>query len=170
MSHQGPLLGYVDLHCYTLYLVSQVIAQVPKQIYHLSNDILFDKRPIPPISTTTSSPSLRSACGFMNTPTPPGVPVMMSDPRCNVWPWLQKAMSFRTSKQRSEVLLSCLTCPLTVVLSSCASAAPNSLDATIQGPSGAYLSNDLLNDHCGTGPALPASFCQSRAETSFPTV
>lgn len=126
--------------------------------------------PMPPISTSTTSPLFRKFGGFMNKPTPPGVPVMISDPLCSVCPWLQKAINFLTLKHRSSVLPLCLTSPLTIVLRDRLSASPSRWRATKQGPRGAYLSNDLLNVHCGTGPAFPGSLCQSRVETSLPAV
>ena len=95
---------------------------------------------------------------------------MISDPFCSVWPWLQYATSFRTPKHRSDVLPFCLTSPFTIVFSPCLSASPRMCVATRAGPRGAYLSKDLLKDHWGTGPALSVSRCQSRAETSLPTV
>lgn len=44
------------------------------------NSIVFLNLPIPPISTSTTSPFLRNVGGLMNNPTPPGVPVIINDP------------------------------------------------------------------------------------------
>ena len=59
-----------DLHCVLCYM----------------NLMVFLNLPIPLISTSTTSPSLRNVGGFMNKPTPPGVPVMIKDPFWSVCP------------------------------------------------------------------------------------
>ena len=45
-----------------------------------SNTIRLRTFPIRSISTQTTSPFFRNSSGFMNNPTPPGVPVMIKDP------------------------------------------------------------------------------------------
>lgn len=54
--------------------------------YYFSNTIRFVNFPIFSISTSTTSPSFKNTGGFMNKPTPPGVPVITSVPRWSVCP------------------------------------------------------------------------------------
>ena len=51
---------------------------------HHSYLMVFVNVPIPPISTSTTSPSFKNVGGVINNPTPPGVPVMINEPRCRV--------------------------------------------------------------------------------------
>lgn len=83
----------------------------------------------------------------MKSPTPPGVPVIIHDPFCRVWPWLQKATRRRTENYRSEVLLLWRTSPFTIVSKDRSLASPATAGLTRHGPSGVYWSNDLLNDY-----------------------
>jgi hypothetical protein len=111
--------------CWANVEVYQVYVTVPQRknvvfgstIY--SKTIVFLNVPIPLISTSTWSPCFKKDGGFMNNPTPPGVPVMntvlhrvsgaeemgisSTYPFSRVWPWLQNAINFLTPKHKSEI-------------------------------------------------------------------
>ena len=70
----------------------------------------FESRPMPSISTTTSSPAFRKMGGLRAKPTPCGVPVLITSPGSSVIPREMKAMSSRTLKIILSVLESCNVC------------------------------------------------------------
>lgn len=133
-----------------------------------SKDILFCKRPIFSISTSTTSPSFRKAGGFMNAATPLGVPVMMTVPFRKVVALLKCRMIWGTLKIRSSVLDSCLiSVPLTVVFSLRLCGSVRTSGETITGPIGANLSKPFADPCC-----IPdrSGICQYREDTSLPAV
>ena len=68
---------------------------------------------MPAISTSKTSPSLRKRGGSKPTPTPSGVPVAITSPGDSVTLREMAAISVRTSKIRSAVLLSWRSSPFT---------------------------------------------------------
>lgn len=135
-----------------------------------SKTILFTKLPIPSTSTSTTSPLFKNPLpiGFMNSPTPLGVPVMITVPALNVIPLLKCSIICATLQIISSVPVSCLTSPFTLVLYLSFCGSPITAGETIQGPIGAKPSKDLAYPNCP--PETDAGIWKFRAETSLPQV
>ena len=112
-------------------------------LLYVSNTIRFSIRPIPEISTSTTSPSMSSAGGDRATPTPAGVPVMITVPFRSVIPRLKYLIRLDTSNIKSSVLPSCLNAPLTLVLRERVLGSDIKCREHMTGPKGANLSKDL---------------------------
>src|SRR4051794_12880671 len=84
---------------------------------HATSTTGLESTPRPSISHSTTSPSWSERLGSMNSPQPHGVPVRITSPGSSVKLWLQKLISSATPKIISLVLESCMTSPLTRVVS-----------------------------------------------------
>src|SRR4051812_13176242 len=84
---------------------------------HATSTTGLESTPRPSISHSTTSPSCSERLGSMNSPQPHGVPVRITSPASSVKLWLQKLISSATPKIISLVLESCMTSPLTRVVS-----------------------------------------------------
>jgi hypothetical protein len=103
----------------------------------------FSSRPSPSISTVTVSRAFSQTGGVRAKPTPCGVPVRMMLPGRSVIVLLRLSIRAGTSKIMSEVELSCMTWPLTIVFSRSAFGLAISSRVVIHGPSGQKPSNDF---------------------------
>ena len=99
-------------------------------------------------------------------PTPGGVPVKIRSPGSSVTTCDRYASSAGTPKMNSFVDEFCIVWPLSRswILRLCGSVTSSAVTST--GPVGANVSNVLPMVHCFSSPLN----CQSRAETSCPTV
>ncbi len=116
---------------------------------------------MPATAQVMTSPSRRNTGGSRATPTPAGVPVRITVPGSSVRSDERNSTSAGTAKTISEVEESCITSPFSVAVSR---RSEGSRSVAMHGPRGQKLSKLLARTHC-----RPRR-CQSRAETSLPTV
>lgn len=122
------------------------------------------------ISTCITFPGTRYLGGLRPAPTPPGVPVIITLPFSSVVPELKYEIKYGTPKSKSPTLSSCLTSPLIMVFRWSLAGSLIKSAFTKTGPSGANVSNPLLNPHWGMRPANAGSLCNFLEEMSFPHV
>src|SRR5579859_249009 len=122
--------------------------------------------PILSISTVTVSPARSQTGGFLEKPTPCGVPVRITVPGRSVVLALKNEMIVGTSKIMSLVPDSCMTWPFKTVRRRSSAGSGISSRRARHGPIGAKVSNVLPRHHWPPPPFR----CQSRAETSLAQV
>lgn len=115
--------------------------------YYHANLTPFFNVPISDISTSITFPGTRYLGGLRPAPTPPGVPVIITLPFCSVVPELKYEIKYGTPKSKSPTLSSCLTSPLIMVFRWSLAGSLIKSAFTKTGPSGANVSNPLLNPH-----------------------
>ncbi|KAF1734791.1 hypothetical protein CRV24_003710 [Beauveria bassiana] len=113
----------------------------------LWNFIVLRSVPSPPKLISTTSPSLRNVLGSMKSPTPDGVPVIISVPFLSVVPCDANEMSCRTVQIMSAVVDACRRSPLTLVSSVRSWGSGTTRGEAMTGPMGANPSKDLQNEN-----------------------